>query len=40
MEFKEFVFILTHSYDSVERSAGALQLATNMEAFDAKIDFF
>jgi predicted peroxiredoxin len=40
MENKEFVFILTHSYDAIERSAGALQLATNMLAFDAKIDFF
>lgn len=40
MENKEFVFILTHSYDDIERSAGALQLATNMAAFDAKIDFF
>jgi predicted peroxiredoxin len=40
MENKEFVFILTHSYDAIERSAGALQLATNMAAFDAKIDFF
>lgn len=37
---KEFVFIITHSYDAIERSAGALQLATNMAAFDAKIDFF
>ncbi len=26
MELKEFVFILTHSYDAIERSAGALQL--------------
>ena len=40
MEHKEFVFILTHSYDAIERAAGALQLATNMAAFDAKIDFF
>jgi predicted peroxiredoxin len=40
MENKEFVFILTHSFDAIERSAGALQLATNMAAFDAKIDFF
>ncbi len=40
MENKEFIFILTHSYDAIERSAGALQLATNMAAFDAKIDFF
>ena len=40
MENKEFVFVLTHSYDSIERAAAALQLATNMAAFDAKIDFF
>ena len=40
MENKEFVFILTHSYDAIERSAGALQLAANMAAIDAKIDFF
>jgi tRNA 2-thiouridine synthesizing protein D len=40
METKEFVFILTHSYDAIERSAGAFQLATNMAAFDAKVDFF
>src|SRR5512147_518152 len=40
MENKEFVFIITHSYDAIERAAGALQLATNMAAFDAKIDFF
>ncbi len=40
MENKEFVFIITHSYDKIEKAAGALQLATNMAAFDAKIDFF
>lgn len=40
MENKEFVFIITHSYDAIERAAAALQLATNMAAFDAKIDFF
>ncbi len=40
MENKEFVFIVTHSIDSPERAAGALQLAANMLAFDAKIDFF
>ncbi len=40
MENKEFVFVLTHSYDAIEREAAALQLATNMVAFDAKIDFF
>ena len=40
MENKEFVFIITHSYDAIDRAAAALQLATNMMAFDAKIDFF
>ena len=40
MENKEFVFVITHSYDAIERAAAALQLATNMVAFDAKIDFF
>ena len=40
MENKEFVFIITHSHDKIEKAAGALQLATNMAAFDAKIDFF
>jgi predicted peroxiredoxin len=32
--------VLTHSYDAIERAAAALQLATNMLAFDGKIDFF
>ena len=27
MENKEFVFVLTHSYDAIERAAAALQLA-------------
>ena len=40
MENKEFVFILTTSYNAIEKAAGALQLAVNMAAFDAKIDFF
>ena len=40
MENKEFVFVISHSYDAIERAAAALQLATNMVAFDAKIDFF
>lgn len=40
MEHKEFVFVITHSFDSIERAAAALQLATNMAAFDARIDFF
>ena len=37
---KEFVFIVTHSADDPERAAAAFQLAVNMLAFDAKIDFF
>ncbi len=40
MENKEFVFIISHSVDEPERAAAALQLASNMLAFDAKIDFF
>jgi predicted peroxiredoxin len=40
MENKEFVFVISHSYDAIERAAAALQLAANMVAFDAKIDFF
>ena len=40
MENKEFVFILTTSYNAIDKAAGALQLAANMTAFDAKIDFF
>ena len=40
MENKEFVFIITHSYDKIEKAAGALQLAANLAAFDARIDFF
>jgi len=40
MENKEFVFVITHSVDEPERAAAALQLASNMLAFDAKIDFF
>jgi len=40
MKYREFVFVITHSYDAIERAAAALQLATNMAAFDAKIDFF
>jgi len=40
MENKEFVFIITHSVDDPERAAAALQLASNMLAFDARIDFF
>ena len=40
VENKEFVFILTTSYNAIEKAAGALQLAVNMAAFDVKIDFF
>jgi len=40
MENKEFVFIITHSFDKIEKAAGALQLAANLAAFDAKVDFF
>jgi predicted peroxiredoxin len=37
---KEFVFIMTTSYNAIEKAAGALQLAVNMAAFDAKINLF
>lgn len=37
---KGFIFIVTHSVDEPERAAAALQLASNMSAFDAEIDFF
>ncbi len=37
---KEFVFILRTLYNAIEKAAGALQLAVNMAAFDAKIDSF
>ncbi len=40
MEKKKFVFIITHSYDRPDLVAGAMQLATNMKAFDAELDFF
>lgn len=40
MSQKKFVFILTHSYDDPDKVAGALQLATNMKAFDVELDFF
>jgi predicted peroxiredoxin len=39
-EKKKFVFILTHSFDNADKAAGALQLATNMKAFDIPLDFF
>jgi predicted peroxiredoxin len=40
MADKKFVFIITHSYDNPDKVAGALQLATNMKALDATLDFF
>lgn len=40
MEEKRFVFILTHSYDRPDIVAGAMQLASNMKAFDIDLDFF
>ena len=40
MAKKKFVFIITHSFDRPDLVAGAFQLATNMKAFDAKLDFF
>jgi len=40
MEEKKFVFILTQSYDRPDIVAGAMQLASNMKAFDIELDFF
>ncbi len=40
MADKKFVFILTSSYDRPEVAAGAMQLAANMRAFDAEVDYF
>lgn len=40
MEDKKFVFILTHSYGRPDIVAGAMQLASNMKAFDIDLDFF
>ena len=40
MENKEFVFILTTSYNAIKNAAGALQLAVNLAAVDAIKDFF
>ena len=39
-ENKKFVFIITHSFDNPDVVAGAMQLATNMKAFDMELDFF
>ena len=40
MAEKKFVFIITESYGNPDKVAGALQLATNMKAMDATVDFF
>lgn len=40
MDNKKFVFIITSSYDRPEVVAGAMQLATNMQAFGTQVDFF
>ncbi len=40
MENKKFVFIITHSHDRPDIVAGAMQLATNMKAFDMDLVFF
>lgn len=40
MENKKFVFIITSSHDRPDVVAGAMQLATNMKAFDMELDFF
>jgi predicted peroxiredoxin len=40
MEKKKFVFIITSSHDRPDVVAGAMQLATNMKAFDMELDFF
>lgn len=40
MPEKKFVFIITESYKEPDKVAGAFQLATNMWAMDAQVDFF
>ncbi len=40
MAEKKFVFIVKHFYDDPDIAAGAMQLATNMKAFDVELDFF
>lgn len=40
MAEKKFVFILTAAETRPDLPAGALQLATNMKAFDAQVDIF
>ena len=39
-EKKKFVFIITQSHENPDKVAGAMQLATNMKAFDVTLDFF
>jgi predicted peroxiredoxin len=40
MENRKFVFIITKSCGAPDLVAGAMQLATNMKAFDMELDFF
>jgi predicted peroxiredoxin len=40
MEKKKFIFILNSSFDKPDNAAGAMQLASNMKAFDVELDFF
>ena len=40
MAEKKFVFIIVTSESRPDVPAGALQLATNMKAFDAELDLF
>jgi predicted peroxiredoxin len=40
MADKKFVFVITSSFDRPDVVAGAMQLATNMKAFDVELDFF
>lgn len=40
VEKKKFVFIITQSYERPDIAAGAMQLATNMKAFDSELDIF
>lgn len=40
MAEKKFVFIITASYDNVDKVAGAFQLAVNMRAMGTEVDFF
>jgi len=40
MSQKKFVFVLTAADSRPDLPAGAMQLAANMKAFDAELDFF